>query len=119
MPETIQYTELFRQCTCSSTAAGKHQKRISGLLLHRIDLHIEVPRLSEEELLQARPGEPSAAIRDRVCRARAMQAERFARLPSPDDTLEAVARPKRPAALLQRAYGRPGNPPLLRALRGG
>ncbi|HLJ57703.1 MAG TPA: YifB family Mg chelatase-like AAA ATPase [Chthonomonadaceae bacterium] len=72
------YGDLFRQCTCSSTAVGKYQKRISGPLLDRIDLHIEVPRLSEEELLQARPGEPSAAIRERVCHARAAQAERFA-----------------------------------------
>ena len=85
MPLTVQYTDLLRQCTCSSTADGKYQKRISGPLLDRIDLHIEVPRLSEEELLQAKSGEPSAAIRERVCRARAMQGERFARpLPSSD-----------------------------------
>ena len=93
MPITVQYTDLFRQCTCSSTAVGKYQKRISGPLLDRIDLHIEVPRLSEEELLQARSGEPSAAIRERVCRARAMQGERFARPLPPTDPADANAPP--------------------------
>ena len=109
------YGDLFRQCTCSSTAVGKYQKRISGPLLDRIDLHIEVPRLSEEELLQARSGEPSAAIRDRVCRARAMQAERFARPlppadpagasdpPHPVDAIEDIARPHPHAGTRARA----------------
>jgi magnesium chelatase family protein len=69
MPLTVQYTVLFRSCSCSSTAVAKYQKRISGPLLDRIDLRIGVPRLSEEELLQARTGEASAAIRQRVCRA--------------------------------------------------
>ena len=47
-------------------------------LLDRIDLHIEVPRLSEEELLQTQLAEPSVAIRKRVCDARNQQAKRFA-----------------------------------------
>ena len=55
----------------------KHQKRISGPLLDRIDIQIEVPRLSEDELLQTRQGESSRDIRARVKRARAAQAERF------------------------------------------
>lgn len=70
--------DLFRACTCSRSAIQKYQKRISGPLLDRIDLHIEVPRLSEEELLQAKPGETSATIRERVCNARRIQAHRFA-----------------------------------------
>jgi magnesium chelatase family protein len=73
----------------------KYQKRISGPLLDRIDLHIEVPRLSEEELLQSGQGESSGVIRERVCRARQRQADRFARAPS-----EPVK------ALLRRAYDR-------------
>jgi len=72
------YGDVYRQCSCNNTQVQKYQKRISGPLLDRIDLHIEVPRLSEEELLQSQSGETSAAIRERVCRARARQAERFA-----------------------------------------
>ena len=76
------FGDVYRQCTCTSGNVAKYQKRISGPLLDRIDLHIEVPRLSEEELLQSRPGETSAAIRERVCKARRIQAERFSRPPA-------------------------------------
>ena len=106
MPLTVQYTDLFRQCTCSSTAVAKYQKRISGALLDRIDLHIEVPRLSEEELLQAKTGEPSAAIRERVCRARAMQADRFSRPVPPTDPADA-SEPPHPADVAAEALPRP------------
>ena len=51
--------------------------KISGPFLDRIDIFIEVPRLSKEELMGKPTGEPSAAIRERVVRARAVQAERF------------------------------------------
>jgi predicted ATPase with chaperone activity len=44
MPETVQYTDVYRQCSCIATQVQKYQKRISGPLLDRIDLHIEVPR---------------------------------------------------------------------------
>ncbi len=78
------YGDTFRQCNCPHGAVEKYQRRISGPLLDRIDLHIEVPRLSEEEMLQGAQGEPSANIRARVCRARAIQAERFSKpLPVP------------------------------------
>ena len=88
------YGDVFRQCSCAPSAVAKYQKRISGPLLDRIDLHIEVPRLSEEELLQTRVGETSAAIRERVCRARDIQARRFA-CPPPADP--ATAEPPHPA----------------------
>ncbi len=79
------YGDLFRACTCNPSAVARYQKRISGPLLDRIDLHIEVPRLSEEELLQSALGENSASIRARVCRARERQAARFKNpLPSAD-----------------------------------
>jgi len=127
MPETVQYTDLFRQCTCSSTAVAKYQKRISGPLLDRIDLHIEVPRLSEEELLQAKSGEGSTAIRSRVCRARAMQAERFSRPLPPSDLADLalaadplhLRRPRSAAALLIRTVGDEVDRGLLCALRAG
>jgi magnesium chelatase family protein len=94
MPETVQYTDVYRQCSCNNTQVQKYQKRISGPLLDRIDLHIEVPRLSEEELLQSSSGESSAAIRERVCRARVRQTERFARpLPVIDPPSDPTAPP--------------------------
>jgi magnesium chelatase family protein len=55
----------------------RYQKRISGPLLDRIDIHIEVPRVEYEKLSSDRLGEPSAAIRQRVEAARARQRERF------------------------------------------
>lgn len=80
------YGDMFRQCTCQPSAVQKYLKRVSGPLLDRIDLHIEVPRLTEEELLQSQLGENSASIRERVCRARAIQSERFAKpLPLEDE----------------------------------
>lgn len=67
----------FRQCTCSPTLVRKYQQRISGPLLDRIDLHVDVPRLAEEELVNYPPAETSACVRERVCGARAAQQARF------------------------------------------
>ena len=58
----------------------KYQKRLSGPLLDRIDIHIEVPRVDFEKLSNDRLGESSATIRARVEAARQRQRERFARL---------------------------------------
>ena len=55
-----------------------YQKKISGPLLDRIDIHVEVPRVPFEKLSSQRTGEPSAAVRARVETARAVQRERFA-----------------------------------------
>ena len=52
--------------------------RISGPLMDRIDLHVEVTPVPAAELSAAAPGEPSAAVRERVVRAREVQAARFA-----------------------------------------
>ncbi|MDD3885242.1 MAG: YifB family Mg chelatase-like AAA ATPase [Victivallaceae bacterium] len=65
-------------CTCKPEEKRRYLKRISGPLLDRIDLRIQVGMLSREELLSAPDGEPSAAIRERVVRARQIQRERFA-----------------------------------------
>jgi len=67
-----------RDCTCSSGAVSRYQKRISGPLLDRIDIFIEVPRVDYEKLAANTTGEPSAAVRERVERARQVQAGRFA-----------------------------------------
>jgi magnesium chelatase family protein len=75
------FTDRLRTCTCSPSKIQRYRSKISGPLLDRIDIHIEVARLTKEELLATKPGEPSAKIRDRVQRARDIQKERFAGLP--------------------------------------
>jgi magnesium chelatase family protein len=72
------YGDPVKECTCSPTLISRYQKKISGPLLDRIDIHIEVPRVEYEKLFDKRQGEPSAAIRSRVERARKVQQERFA-----------------------------------------
>ena len=57
---------------------SRYQKRISGPLLDRIDIHVEVPRVEYDKLTDDRLGEPSAAIRERVEAARERQRQRFA-----------------------------------------
>ncbi|HET9017271.1 MAG TPA: YifB family Mg chelatase-like AAA ATPase [Thermomicrobiaceae bacterium] len=64
-------------CTCSTTTITRYQKRISGPLLDRIDIHLEVPRIEYDTLADRRLGEPSADVRARVEAARAVQARRF------------------------------------------
>ena len=71
------YTDPTRNCTCTPPKIQKYLGRISGPLLDRIDLHIEVPALKWKELSSADAGEPSALIRDRVCDAREIQMNRF------------------------------------------
>jgi magnesium chelatase family protein len=66
-----------RECVCSSSQITRYQKRISGPLLDRIDIHLEVPQIDYEKLRDERSGEPSAAIRARVEAARARQLARF------------------------------------------
>ena len=56
----------------------RYRSRISGPLLDRIDIHVEVPAVKYRELTDRTPGETSAAIRERVNRARAVQLERYA-----------------------------------------
>jgi magnesium chelatase family protein len=70
-----------RTCTCGVTVVERYLPRISGPLLDRIDLHIEVPAVPARDLSTERSGEASAAIRARVNRARALQLERFVRRP--------------------------------------
>ena len=68
------------QCTCSQTQILRYQKRISGPLLDRIDLHIEVPRVKFDKLASTDLAESSASIRNRVEKARDRQTQRFAGL---------------------------------------
>jgi magnesium chelatase family protein len=72
------YGDLVKECTCSPTAIARYQKRISGPLLDRIDIHIEVPRVDYEKLADKRQVETSATIRARVQAVREKQRQRFA-----------------------------------------
>jgi hypothetical protein len=71
------YGDPVKPCTCSSGTVDKYQMRISGPLLDRIDIHIEVPRVEYDKLSDRRQGEPSAAIQVRVESARQQQHQRF------------------------------------------
>ncbi len=68
-----------RECTCTAQEIYRYRKRISGPFLDRIDIFIEVPRLTSEELLSRPTGESSAAIRARVDTARERRAKRLAK----------------------------------------
>jgi magnesium chelatase family protein len=72
------YMDATRSCACSVTKIRRYLQRISGPLLDRVDIHIEVPRLGKEDLLTPSDGETSRAVRARVQRAREVQAARFA-----------------------------------------
>jgi magnesium chelatase family protein len=72
------YGDPVRPCTCTPGQISAYQKRISGPLLDRIDIHLEVRRVEFEKLSDTRPGESSAAIQARVQAARDRQIARFA-----------------------------------------
>ena len=75
------YNHPDKECTCPPGSVQRYMGRISGPLMDRIDLHIEVTPLSPAELTAERVEEPSAAIRERVIRAREVQRERFREMP--------------------------------------
>lgn len=71
------YGDPVRQCSCSSSVITKYQKRISGPLLDRIDIHVQVPRVEYDKLSEDRLGEPSSQVRSRVEESRQVQRDRF------------------------------------------
>ena len=71
------YGDPIKPCTCAPSTVTKYQKRISGPLLDRIDIHIEVPRVDYQKLSSDHLGEASDAIRKRVQFARDRQIARF------------------------------------------
>ncbi len=75
------FNDPTHECTCSMVMISRYQKRISGPLLDRIDIHVEVPKVDYEKLASDRLGEPSAAIRERVEKGREVQRQRFAGTP--------------------------------------
>ena len=66
-----------QECLCSVFKVQKYLSRVSGPLLDRIDLHVEVPRLKFNEMTTDQPAESSAEVRARVNQARIIQQERF------------------------------------------
>lgn len=72
------YNHPTKDCTCPPGAVERYLSRISGPLLDRIDLQVEIMPVPFDELAQSAPGESSAEIRRRVIAARAIQAKRFA-----------------------------------------
>jgi len=70
-------TDPEHSCSCTPAQIQKYIAKISGPLLDRIDIHIEVPAVKYKELSSKEPGEPSVKIRERVSQARSRQLERF------------------------------------------
>jgi len=67
----------LKSCICSPTQIMRYQKRVSGPLLDRIDIHVEVPRVKYEKLADEKVAEESKKIRERVEKARSIQQKRF------------------------------------------
>ncbi|MBU0595748.1 YifB family Mg chelatase-like AAA ATPase [Candidatus Bipolaricaulota bacterium] len=74
--------DLLRPCVCSLYDVRRYRKRLSGPFLDRIDMFVEVPRLTVEELFTRSAGEASAIVRERVAVARATQWERLIAVPT-------------------------------------
>jgi magnesium chelatase family protein len=70
-----------RECRCSPNDVQRYRDRISGPLLDRIDIHVEVPAVQYQDISSKTPGESSTAIRERVEKARGIQRTRFAKSP--------------------------------------
>jgi magnesium chelatase family protein len=86
------YGDPIKPCTCAPSAVTKYQKRISGPLLDRIDIHVEVPRVDYQKLSDDRLGEPSSAIRARVEATRERQRQRFSPMHGSDIVCDADMR---------------------------
>ncbi len=71
-----------RPCTCTPTIIKRYQGRISGPLLDRIDIHLDVPRVDYDKLMGRERAESSASVRQRVEQARERQRQRFTSRPS-------------------------------------
>ncbi len=69
--------DSYHQCTCTPSLIHRYRQRVSGPLLDRIDIHVEVPAVAYKELSQELSGESSEDIRKRVQKAREIQVEKF------------------------------------------
>jgi magnesium chelatase family protein len=73
------FTDSRHECSCTPQQIQRYMSKISGPLLDRIDIHVEVPALSYEELAQREPGRDSASLREHVIAARQLQLARYHR----------------------------------------
>jgi len=71
------YGDPFKECKCSSGEISRYHKRISGPLLDRIDIFVDVPHINYEKLTEDKPGESADKVRARVKAAHEIQLERF------------------------------------------
>jgi magnesium chelatase family protein len=69
--------DINHSCTCSSLQIKRYEERLSGPLLDRIDIHLQVPAVPFQQVASTTEGENSRAIKDRVIRAREIQKQRF------------------------------------------
>lgn len=76
------YGDSMRACSCTPTMIARYQSKLSGPLLDRIDIHVDVPRVDYDKLMGQNRAESSESIRARVARARQIQQERFINYPS-------------------------------------
>ena len=74
------YGDPTHNCVCTPGQIQRYMNKISGPLLDRIDIQVEITPVPFKDISKAQPGEPSAAIRERVIRARNIQTERFSSL---------------------------------------
>src|SRR5437016_4419443 len=75
------YGDATRPCSCAEATVTRYQKRLSGPILDRIDMHLTIPRVEFEKLTGAELGESSTAVRARVTSARERQWQRFGEVP--------------------------------------
>ena len=71
------FADPQKECRCTPMQIARYRSRVSGPLLDRIDIQVEVPAVAYEALASRAPGETSEAVRERVNRARSVQVERF------------------------------------------
>jgi magnesium chelatase family protein len=73
-------TDPEKQCTCTPSQIARYKRKLSGPIMDRIDLHIEVPRLKFEKVSSDNLGEKSATVKKRVTAARLIQKKRFEKM---------------------------------------
>jgi len=76
------YGDATRACTCTPTMIRRYQAKLSGPLLDRIDIHVDVPRVDYDKLMKSERGEPSTSVQARITQARQLQQDRFKDFPA-------------------------------------
>ena len=97
-----------RSCSCAPLLVERYLSRVSGPLLDRIDIHIDVPAVPHQELSYDRSGDSSGAIRERVAAARQRQLERFSERPGIYANAHMGPRDLAPDRRVSQAYSFPG-----------